>query len=204
MARVTVSPCPRAPRSRITVTALGLAAGLACLSVVVYGCSREAAGTPFTPPAAGDDGSTGDEPVNLAPAPSLTSEGGSVDDAGAVFTGPLPGPFNDFPAAPILDAPDGGDGGSAPPNSATLFGARRKVPRAVALVSSSRSRAPSTRTTGFVRGSPGFPPAGKTCSSSASTPRIRQTISSSRRARPPTRCRRTSGTPFALTPKTSR
>jgi WD40-like Beta Propeller Repeat len=123
MARVTVSPCPRALRSRITVTALGLAAGFACLSVVVYGCSREAAGTPFTPAAPGDDGSTGDEQVNLAPPPSLTTEGGASDDAGAVFTGPLAGPFRDFPAAPVLDEPDGGDGGSAPSNSATLFGA---------------------------------------------------------------------------------
>jgi hypothetical protein len=49
-------------------------------------------------------------------------DGSLPNDAGAadVFTGPLPGPFDDFPASPILDAP--ADGGAAPSNSATLFG----------------------------------------------------------------------------------
>ena len=51
---------------------------------------------------------------------------GIEDDASgstgqSTFTGPLAGPFTDFPSTPILDMPDGGTG-AAPANSATLFG----------------------------------------------------------------------------------
>jgi hypothetical protein len=41
---------------------------------------------------------------------------------GSSFTGPLAGPFTDFPASPILDATDGGGATEPPSNSAALFG----------------------------------------------------------------------------------
>jgi len=44
-----------------------------------------------------------------------------VGSGGQTFTGPLAGPFTDFPSTPILDMPDGGTG-AAPSNSAQLFG----------------------------------------------------------------------------------
>jgi len=47
------------------------------------------------------------------------SSGGS--DSANAFTGPLPGPFSDFPATPVLDMPDGG-GTAAPASSPQLFG----------------------------------------------------------------------------------
>jgi hypothetical protein len=47
---------------------------------------------------------------------------GSTNDTDAeAFTGPLPGPFGDFPAMPIIDSPDGG-AMAAPATSPTLFG----------------------------------------------------------------------------------
>jgi hypothetical protein len=55
--------------------------------------------------------------------PSLGHVNGSPPgDVGTAeaFTGPLLGPFNDFPGSPILDAPE--DAGAAPSNSASLFG----------------------------------------------------------------------------------
>jgi hypothetical protein len=56
---------------------------------------------------------------------SLTAPGTTpgLDGGGTVatFTGPLAGPFTDFPAAPVIDMPDGG-GAAAPANAAALFG----------------------------------------------------------------------------------
>jgi hypothetical protein len=51
----------------------------------------------------------------------------SANDSASNFTGPLPGPFTDFDADPVLDSPDGGaaDGAvevSPPVNAAALFG----------------------------------------------------------------------------------
>jgi hypothetical protein len=60
---------------------------------------------------------------------ALLGDGGTVfiedasngPDSVSTFTGPLPGPFADFPATPVLDMPDGG-GGAAPASSPQLFG----------------------------------------------------------------------------------
>jgi hypothetical protein len=114
---------PERLRSRIVVTTLASVAAFAGVSSLTYGCSHAAANSSFTSTSPGSDGSPGDEAVNLAPVPPLGGEGGTAgDDGGAPFTGPLPGPFRDFPATPIVDEPDGGDGGSTPSNAATLFG----------------------------------------------------------------------------------
>jgi hypothetical protein len=48
------------------------------------------------------------------------SDAGTTAEDVDVFTGPLPGPFVDFPATPILDAPP--DAGAPPSNVAQLFG----------------------------------------------------------------------------------
>jgi hypothetical protein len=61
-----------------------------------------------------DLSASGDATISIGDAAS-SSVGGST------FTGPLAGPFTDFPASPILDMPDGG-GAAAPANSAQLFG----------------------------------------------------------------------------------
>jgi hypothetical protein len=54
------------------------------------------------------------------PDSSSTGDAGSQEDV-YVFTGPLPGPFMDFPASPILDTP--ADAGAPPSDVAQLFGA---------------------------------------------------------------------------------
>src|ERR1700721_1408412 len=65
------------------------------------------------------DGGASDSSLVSADAPGsfggdggtlLSGDASSAPDTGAPFTGPLAGPFGDFPATPILDMPDGGGG----------------------------------------------------------------------------------------------
>jgi hypothetical protein len=58
----------------------------------------------------------------LAIVPSEASAPLEAGPQEAGFTGPLPGPFTDFPAQPILDMTDGGGGASVPANAMDLFG----------------------------------------------------------------------------------
>lgn len=105
------------------VTPLGLAFTLLLFlgaSALASACSHAAPSDTFADAAPHADGSTaGDAPGNLVPSGSFDA---GVEDTGSPFTGPLPGPFDDFPASPVLDDPDGGDAGTVPADSPTLFG----------------------------------------------------------------------------------
>jgi hypothetical protein len=101
-------PC----HSVLAVAVLAVAA--ACGS---KGHPLSADGTPDTSP--GGSGS----PVfstDAGSAPFAGDDGGSAT-ASPPFTGPLPGPFQDFPASPLLVTTDAG-GAATPANAADLFG----------------------------------------------------------------------------------
>jgi hypothetical protein len=104
---------------------LALVSLAAILTVAGFSCASIGHTSDF------DGGASSDSSVSFLPdAPGsfggdggtlLNGDASSAVDTGAPFTGPLPGPFTDFPATPILDMPDGG-GGAAPATSAQLFG----------------------------------------------------------------------------------
>ncbi len=90
-----------------TVLLVAVLGGATTLSLFGSGCGSDGGASQFD---AGDDATT-----------DALGDGGTPDDViGINESGPL-GPFPDFPATPIIDAPDGGV--AAPGNAPTLFGA---------------------------------------------------------------------------------
>jgi hypothetical protein len=101
----------------------------ALLALFMFGCSanKHASGTSDGPhPGPSSVGGGGPSLVVGSPGPAanLSVDGGGVSTSSGTnsFTGPLAGPFADFPASPLLDATDGGGASEPPTNAADLFG----------------------------------------------------------------------------------
>jgi hypothetical protein len=119
----------------VTVAALGTASSCrapltALVMTAVTGCAAKGGNTftaaPGEKPGASSASSSGgglaigtlaggDAALGTGPA------GSPMAASSVTFTGPLAGPFTDFPADPILDTPDGG-AAAVPANSPQLFG----------------------------------------------------------------------------------
>lgn len=106
---------------------------VAALVSALAGCANAGGNTFAPPPLSSSSSSTGvsvgggnDAGANLSALGSDASLGGigdasSIVSSSSTFTGPLAGPFTDFPSTPVLDMPDGG-GAAAPANAPQLFG----------------------------------------------------------------------------------
>jgi hypothetical protein len=104
------------------------AAGAAALATLSLFCSSAkhsslASRNPDAPASSG--GSAGASLVvgSAGASVRLNVDASAPSSTGVVsFSGPLAGPFTDFPASPVLDSTDGGGAPEPPSNSAELFG----------------------------------------------------------------------------------
>src|SRR5450755_112974 len=101
------------------------AGGLAMLSLFCSSAKHSSLAS-RTPDAGSSSGGSGGAALVVGSAGASVSlnvdASAPASMGGASFTGPLAGPFTDFPASPVLDSTDGGGATEPPSNSAELFG----------------------------------------------------------------------------------